>query len=30
MFLAGLGIFLFGMFHLEDGVKGLAGKVKPI
>ncbi|MBK5193871.1 MAG: Na/Pi cotransporter family protein [Flavobacteriaceae bacterium] len=26
MFLAGLGIFLFGMYHLEDGVKGLAGK----
>jgi phosphate:Na+ symporter len=26
LFLAGLGIFLFGMYHLEDGVKGLAGK----
>ncbi|MEX0998063.1 MAG: Na/Pi symporter [Flavobacteriaceae bacterium] len=26
MFLAGLGIFLFGMRHLEDGLKGLAGK----
>lgn len=26
MFLAGLGIFLFGMSHLEDGIKGLAGK----
>ncbi|MEB2778175.1 Na/Pi symporter [Algoriphagus sp. D3-2-R+10] len=26
MFLAGLGIFLFGMRHLEDGIKGLAGK----
>jgi len=26
MFLAGLGIFLFGMYHLEAGVKGLAGK----
>lgn len=26
MFLAGLGIFLFGMHHLEDGIKGLAGK----
>ncbi len=26
LFLAGLGIFLFGMHHLEDGIKGLAGK----
>src|SRR3989339_1415362 len=26
MFLAGLGVFLFGMRHLEDGIKGLAGK----
>ena len=26
MFLAGLGVFLFGMFHLENGLKGLAGK----
>jgi phosphate:Na+ symporter len=26
MFLAGLGIFLFGMRHLEEGIKGLAGK----
>lgn len=26
LFLAGLGIFLFGMHHLEDGLKGLAGK----
>lgn len=25
MFAAGLGIFLFGMFHLENGLKGLAG-----
>jgi phosphate:Na+ symporter len=25
MFIAGLGIFLFGMFHLENGLKGLAG-----
>lgn len=25
MFIAGLGIFLFGMFHLETGLKGLAG-----
>lgn len=24
MFIAGLGIFLFGMFHLENGLKGLA------
>lgn len=24
-FIAGLGIFLFGMFHLENGLKGLAG-----
>ncbi len=26
MFLAGLGLFLFGMYHLEYGLKGLAGK----
>ena len=26
MFAAGLGIFLFGMHHLEDGLKGLTGK----
>lgn len=26
MFLAGLGIFLFGMYHLEKGINGLAGK----
>lgn len=26
LFLAGLGMFLFGMHHLEDGIKGLAGK----
>jgi phosphate:Na+ symporter len=26
LFLAGLGFFLFGMHHLEDGIKGLAGK----
>lgn len=26
MFIAGLGIFLFGMHHLEVGLKGLAGK----
>jgi phosphate:Na+ symporter len=26
MFIAGLGVFLFGMFHLENGLKGLAGK----
>jgi len=26
LFLAGLGIFLFGMYHLENGLKGLAGK----
>lgn len=26
MFFAGLGIFLFGMRHLEDGIKGLTGK----
>lgn len=26
MFIAGLGIFLFGMYHLERGLKGLAGK----
>lgn len=26
MFLAGLGVFLFGMYHLEEGLKGLAGK----
>lgn len=26
MFLAGLGVFLFGMRHLEEGIKGLAGK----
>lgn len=25
MFIAGLGIFLFGMYHLETGLKGLAG-----
>jgi phosphate:Na+ symporter len=25
LFIAGLGIFLFGMYHLEDGLKGLAG-----
>lgn len=25
MFLSGLGIFLFGMFHLEKGLSGLAG-----
>ncbi len=25
-FLSGLGIFLFGMYHLETGLKGLAGK----
>jgi phosphate:Na+ symporter len=25
MFVAGLGMFLFGMFHLENGLKGLAG-----
>lgn len=26
LFIAGLGIFLFGMYHLENGLKGLAGK----
>lgn len=26
MFIAGLGVFLFGMYHLESGLKGLAGK----
>lgn len=26
LFFAGLGIFLFGMYHLEKGLKGLAGK----
>lgn len=26
MFAAGLGIFLFGMHHLENGLKGLTGK----
>jgi len=26
MFLAGLGMFLFGMYHLENGLQGLAGK----
>lgn len=26
MFIAGLGIFLFGMHHLEGGIKGMAGK----
>lgn len=26
MFIAGLGIFLFGMYHLERGLKGLAGR----
>lgn len=26
MFIAGLGVFLFGMFHLENGLKGLAGR----
>lgn len=26
MFIAGLGIFLFGMRHLEESIKGLAGK----
>jgi phosphate:Na+ symporter len=26
MFVAGLGIFLFGMYHLENGLNGLAGK----
>jgi len=26
LFVAGLGLFLFGMFHLETGLKGLAGK----
>lgn len=25
-FMAGLGIFLYGMFHLEIGLKGMAGK----
>jgi phosphate:Na+ symporter len=25
LFIAGLGVFLFGMFHLENGLKGLAG-----
>lgn len=25
VFIAGLGIFLFGMYHLENGLKGLAG-----
>ncbi|MCK7520630.1 MAG: hypothetical protein MZV64_24515 [Ignavibacteriales bacterium] len=27
LFFAGLGIFLFGMYHLENGLKGLAGKI---
>lgn len=26
LFIAGLGVFLFGMYHLENGLKGLAGK----
>lgn len=26
LFIAGLGIFLFGMYHLENGLKGLAGR----
>lgn len=26
LFLAGLGIFLFGMYHLEKGIQGIAGK----
>lgn len=26
MFIAGLGVFLFGMFHLEQGLKGIAGR----
>ena len=26
LFLAGLGMFLFGMYHLESGLQGLAGK----
>src|SRR5690606_25513539 len=26
MFIAGLGIFLFGMRHLEDNIKALAGR----
>ena len=26
MFIAGLGIFLFGMYHIENGLNGLAGK----
>lgn len=26
LFIAGLGTFLFGMYHLETGLKGLAGK----
>lgn len=26
MFIAGLGVFLFGMYHLENGLKGLAGR----
>lgn len=26
LFLAGLGLFLFGMYHLEKGLNGLAGK----
>ncbi len=26
MFIAGLGVFLFGMYHLEIGLRGLAGR----
>lgn len=26
MFIAGLGVFLFGMYHLERGLKGIAGR----
>jgi phosphate:Na+ symporter len=26
LFIAGLGIFLFGMYHLEHELKGIAGK----
>jgi len=26
LFIAGLGMFLYGMYHLENGLKGLAGK----
>lgn len=26
LFIAGLGIFLFGMHHLEEGIKGIAGE----